>query len=225
MEYNVEDFDKMLFNVYALKKDEYVVDKFLILSKYKEFSPRGYTKSFADKMIRSIFYLYDRNSPLRNISNIYTRKNEAFILAGFKIVNDTFEDRVIELINFVNQDYIKMVIKFTRLFYDTDWVVLVSMEEALMSELIKMPTVSGTLKLDTTKNINEMRRTIDEIKLNILNGNDDVIMKREMNKHIIEIELKLTPEDIAEQLEKEKFIRLQKMNNSDEDVKGVQDKV
>jgi hypothetical protein len=176
-------------------------------------------------MIRSIFYLYDRNSPLRNISNIYTRKNEAFILAGFKIVNDTFEDRVIELINFVNQDYIKMVIKFTRLFYDTDWVVLVSMEEALMSELIKMPTVSGTLKLDTTKNINEMRRTIDEIKLNILNGNDDVIMKREMNKHIIEIELKLTPEDIAEQLEKEKFIRLQKMNNSDEDVKGVQDKV
>jgi hypothetical protein len=109
MDYKADDFKRMMFPVFTLEQNVDIRHHF----KLKEHPIMGesvseYNETDINKVLRYIFYLYDKSSPMIHFfPDIKRRKRECASLAGFNIakdvdrLNDLYEvreDRVADII-------------------------------------------------------------------------------------------------------------------------------
>jgi len=200
-EFNENDFDDLMFPVYALSETDNAFNKFPSLKKYKEFTaecPLPFNKT-----LKYIAFMYDAKSPLyAMINNISRRKMEAAYLAGFEYKDtDTFEPSVVEnLFKCTNPIINGMILRYCRIQKNIDWSDLVVFEECREKQKEKLFTANADddKTKDIIQNILLLKKTISDLITTILNGDKNKELVNFMYEEIEEEQLMIKPELIAQ---------------------------
>ena len=189
------EFDKMLFNVHRVPAQRSIVKAFSRLGKVPEFK-RGVTGGIdKNKAIRYVCLMYDKNTPFRTrYPDIMKRKIEVAMHAGFKLEDGgIFPEKVEDMLSGKNASVNRLLVAFVRLHRNVKYSYLVSIEESfyfLMEEVTK-----GEMK--NLKQLKEIQDEIEETVMEMLNDDDNKLIKDDLFKYIEDERLKLRPEDIA----------------------------
>ncbi len=189
------EFDKMMFNVYRVPHNRSVLKAFATLSKLPELKKRLSGGLDKNKVLRYICFMYDKNSPLRKrFPNIMKRKIESARLAGFKLDEEgIFTENVEDMLSGKNRSVNKMIIAVVRSHRNVKYSYLVSIEESFYFMMEEV--VGGEMK--NMGRLKEVQNEIEETVLEMMNEDDNPLIKEELFKYMEEERLNLRPEDIA----------------------------
>jgi hypothetical protein len=159
-----EEFQKLEFNPFVLKKNERMVSKYPMLEQIK-----GFVEA-EDSLIRYICVLYDPDSAVRDIKDLNERKKEAASLV--KLIGDKESIYLIE-----DEDVLELITNFLIYKGNMEWHLLCSAEHAFhqYNRLIMSPESKNKLKL-----LNESSELKDKIKdyYNNLFGEEKKVVKK-----------------------------------------------
>lgn len=196
----MEDFSQLTFNVMDCPPPKLVVDNFVKLSKYECFTKNEFSKALNDKIIRYIILFYDKNTPLKDIiDDITQRKTEAAKLAGFKLVNNHFEDVVHEIMKCDNPSVNKMIFTYSKIFNSRAWTTFITMQDIYYKELQKTLDWTGLLSATEVKKIDDLGKMVDRAQNEVLNEDKNIKLQQELLSFIEETDFAEmpTPENIA----------------------------
>jgi len=195
----------MLLNVYPFKIGTDLFSKFPILQKYPEFTLTNKSKTFNEKVIRYVIYTFDRNSPLNAINDVLERRFEAIKLAGFDL-SKKIPVEVDLFAKSMNPDINLMVIRYCIIQSNTDYMVLVTYEDALFKELGRLINFDTDDEENTERkkeiidNIVKLRTQINSIRSEMLNQNVDMFLSKSLMEFTEAKRLDLSPEAYAAEL-------------------------
>jgi len=198
-----DDFKGMVYPIFGLKLEDKVLDKFPLLSKYKEFR-------LPDKLLRYVIFCYDRGSPLHREDNMLAKKVQAAILAGFKRDGSgKFDQPVVDVFNCKDIEANKAIIRFCRLQHNREYSLFVAGNEAYHNTLIQLLSQAdkgddvldqAKTKMELLKRATTTSRELDDLYLKIFAGDttselartaEDIMDAEEINNAL------LSPEDLA----------------------------
>lgn len=190
--FNKEDFDKMIFNPFGIKRP--LKKAFPKIKMFKSFEVAD------DKMIAYVLYMYDQNSPLKEqFPDLKIRKEQAAILCGYKLGNDS--ELLQDLFFFASSKLVEMVDEFLRKQNNRIWSMIVSNEQTFFEYQTKLLSpVEGDRDKDILQALQIKSKIMDD--LNTINDRlDSYYMKlygedQELLK-VIKADKRLTPEFIA----------------------------
>lgn len=191
------EFDKMMFNVYRVPHNRSVLKSFATLSKLPELRRRIYTGLDKNKVLRYICFMYDKNSPLRKrFPNIMKRKIESARLAGFNLEEGgIFAENIEDMLSGKNNSVNNMIVSIVRAHRNVKYSYLVSIEESFYFMMEEV--VGGEMK--NMGRLKDVQNEIEETVLEMMNEDDNPLIKEELFKYMEEERLNLRPEDIARQ--------------------------
>lgn len=190
--FNKEDFDKMIFNPFKVKRPLKKV--FPKMKMFKSFEPAD------DQMIAYVLYMYDQNTPLKEqFPDLKIRKEQAANLSGYSLSED---DKFLhDLFFFVSERLVQMVDEFLRKQNNRIWSMIVSNEQTFFEYQTKLLSpVEGDRDKDILQALQIKSKIMDD--LNTINDRlDSYYMKlygedQELLK-VIKADKRLTPEFIA----------------------------
>jgi hypothetical protein len=180
-----DSYNKLQYNVHALSDDIKVLDQWPELKQIEIFTrvplkiadPKDKDKTITvvpyggldpDKVLRYIFLMYDRNSPIvRNISNLINQKSESARISGFRKEGDLWPTKVLQLFNCAFEDVNLAILSFSRMQKSTEWQLYVVLttkhyqdQQAIMNREDKAPS---------TKDMLSDAGEIDQLRLSLLN--------------------------------------------------------
>src|SRR6056297_406141 len=207
------EFDKLHIPVHEIKANNISLSEKFNLDIYPEFRDfdkniRADQKLSKNKVIRYIVYMYDMNSPLQEMNGITSRRNRAAELAGWEKKDDRFgksvEDILMCRISHVN----KMIIRYARIQKDSDWATLVTYEDSLYTQLDALRNNSeGKETKDILQNIEELRKSITNLKRVMLEGDDNSNLTHDLYDTIENESLEFRPEDIAKKIKSGEYVK------------------
>lgn len=190
--FNKEDFDKMIFNPFKVKRPLKKV--FPKMKMFKSFELAD------DQMIAYVLYMYDQNTPLKEqFPDLKIRKEQAANLSGYSLSKD---DKFLhDLFFFVSERLVQMVDEFLRKQNNRIWSMIVSNEQTFFEYQTKLLSpVEGDRDKDILQALQIKSKIMDD--LNTINDRlDSYYMKlygedQELLK-VIKADKRLTPEFIA----------------------------
>lgn len=190
--FNKEDFDKMIFNPFKVKRPLKKVFPKMKMFKSFEFAD--------DQMIAYVLYMYDQNTPLKEqFPDLKIRKEQAANLSGYSLSRD---DKFLhDLFFFVSERLVQMVDEFLRKQNNRIWSMIVSNEQTFFEYQTKLLSpVEGDRDKDILQALQIKSKIMDD--LNTINDRlDSYYMKlygedQELLK-VIKADKRLTPEFIA----------------------------
>jgi hypothetical protein len=205
-----EEFSTMLFNVMNIPSGKTITEVYPELAKYPEFG--NYTGMEPETLLRYVFLMYDRHTPLKKVDDIISRKIQAAQIAGFEPNEKGYFDRLVDdMMRGFNADVNKMIIRALRLQHDITFSTMVTGNEALYQkqELIlsaadegekKSPVEIEKIKGELWKQAKAMRDDLDKLALICLNNDNNPYLKKDLFC-VIDREsqqLNLTPERVAQ---------------------------
>jgi energy-converting hydrogenase A subunit M len=205
MIYSDKDFEGMLLNVYPHKLGTDLFKKFPILDKYSEFKLEKKSARFNERVIRYVVYSFDRNSPLTTIDDVLERRFEAIKLAGFDL-NKGIPAEVDMFVKSLNSDINNMVIRYCIIQSNTDYMVLVTYEDALFKELARLLNFDTDdednveKKKEIIDNIVKLRTQINSIRSDMLSNNVDMFLSKSLTDFSEAKRIDLSPEAYAKML-------------------------
>ncbi len=202
--FNKEDFSKMMYNPYPLGENIDIAEYFG-LNIYDEFKNSYKDINYKNKVIRYMMFMYDRNSPLNKIIDLKTRKIEALKLAGFKseeINSKLLNDKIIRLINFSDNIFTNMVMRYLRLHKDNLFMYIYTVQERFYKECEKVIAGNDTdTKLsETLKYLKEAIKDIEGSITEYFNGEYNKQLHTQLSNFIEEEIINLRPENIAKMI-------------------------
>ena len=204
MIYSDKDFEGMLINVHPYKLGTNLFDKFPVLTKYSEFKLNK-SATFNEKVIRYVVYAFDRNSPLTAINDVLERRFEAIKLAGFDVSNK-IPPNVDMFVKSLDSDINNMIIRYCIIQSNTDYMVLVTYEDALFKELGRLLNFDTDdeevieKKKEVIDNIVKLRTQINTIRNEMLNQNVDMFLSKSLAEFTESKRIDLSPEAYAKLL-------------------------
>lgn len=185
----MQDYSKCLF-------DPTNKDSTRKLEQYPEFQFKLKDK---DKFISYLILVYDKNSPLfiRNADNLYMRKKDAALQAGFTLDEENhFEKYVEEVLLGENEDMNLAVLRYVRLSGIPDLPVLVKYIEMLDKEMsIKLPDKAKE-RADVRSNIDTLLTKIEQLETKIFTGKETEAARETLYRLIERIRVP-RPENVA----------------------------
>lgn len=190
--FNKEDFDKMIFNPFKVKRP--LKKAFPKMKMFKSFELAD------DQMIAYVLYMYDQNTPLKEqFPDLKIRKEQAAILSGYSLTKD---DKLLhDLFFFISEKLVQMVDEFLRKQNNRIWSMIVSNEQTFFEYQTKLLSpVEGDRDKDILQALQIKSKIMDD--LNTINDRlDSYYMKlygedQELLK-VIKADKRLTPEFIA----------------------------
>lgn len=190
--FNKEDFDKMIFNPFKVKRP--LKKAFPKMKMFKSFELAD------DQMIAYVLYMYDQNTPLKEqFPDLKIRKEQAAILSGYSLTKD---DKFLhDLFFFISEKLVQMVDEFLRKQNNRIWSMIVSNEQTFFEYQTKLLSpVEGDRDKDILQALQIKSKIMDD--LNTINDRlDSYYMKlygedQELLK-VIKADKRLTPEFIA----------------------------
>lgn len=210
-EFQSEEFAKLTFPIFTLGKNDLVLEKFprlkTVFNNVVIKSEEKILSIDINKVIRYIIFVYDKGSPLiKKIDNLVTRKITGAILAGFEY-QDSFERDVDLMMKCRISDINTMIVKYCRLMKSRLYSLVVVSNESFngtLEEIMSYKT-GGKKSLDDQKKkmelIDQAKTTadnIDEWSLQLLSFDTNEQLKEEFYTIVDESDLKLSPEENAE---------------------------
>lgn len=195
--YSPEQFTQMRYDVYALPDGASVLDAFPRLKVYKEFTGpvKGLDKN---KIIRYICYCYDKScEPMQALDNIFHRRYEAALLAGFEAdKGKRFDVTVEKAITCQNKQVNEMIVRFLRDQADDKFAYLAVLRDAFYAELPKVQKGD----LENAEKIDKINKRIEVLTKEITRGDDSRELELELYQFMERERLNMRPEDVAEML-------------------------
>ena len=218
MHYRSEQFAKLRYNVYNLPQSKNVKDEWPELAnvpfynqpnrsvvegegeKQKVKTIKPYEGLDVDKLLRYIFVLYDRNTPLFEIDNISERMAEAAIIAGFEKGRDgNFHKSVYQLFRGKNREANLAIIYFCRTQNSSKWTLLVTLEIKHYNDQENI--LANNVDALPAKVLAEDAERLDQMKSEILSKLNNQSLDESLEEYMLQ-ELGLRPEEVAENLMK-----------------------
>lgn len=160
----------------------------------------------ANKILRYVILMYDRNSELREeYPNIHQRKAIAAQLAGFSLnKNRKFPEVIEEMLLGKIKEVNIMIVKYILLYPDPDALALeVYYEMIVRQSTLTMGKIADPREYkDILANTENLRKKISELTQSVFGGDELNSIKRELYGMIEEKRTAIRPEDIAEKIEK-----------------------
>lgn len=197
-DYSKEDFDKCLYNVFAIPRNRTIASVYPIFKQYKEFKgDLGELNN--NNMIRYIVYVYDKNSPLQAVDEMPKRKAEAAALAGFVPKSDgEFHEDLVRVMKGTHDIANKMIIRYLRMQKRPTYSLLVATNEAYYAALEKMIDNSQDAGKIVYKEVRDMKKEMDACILDLFEEDNTQELEDALFRYIEEEELadlqKLRPE-------------------------------
>ena len=186
------------------------------MSKYKEFTNELPKLMKRGKVLKYIVLMYDINTEMNNVfPDLNTRKRECAILAGFIINDDSkFDSDVEDFLIGKNEVINDMIIRYTRLFNNPDYMAYISYCSMLSHEILASLT---TTKLNrdsvivnkdsadyryTLNNIDALTKKINDLSKSIFCSDNSTALRKALYKSMEREKLALRPESIADMNDK-----------------------
>lgn len=190
-------YNKLRFPVFKVES----IDEIKEIGLYDEFVEIENTDMLT--VMRYLCAMYDKHSPLISITNISRRKSSAARAANFPLTNGGIAkpyDDILTLEGSVGYAFGRMIVRYCRLQNETDLMQLFTFEEALARNnemLLSFTNDDADDYTKTIKNINELNKSILDIRNRFLMGDDSKEASRVLLNYIMNESLSLKPEEIA----------------------------
>lgn len=193
MELKEEDYNKLMFNVYSIKKNDKLAIKFPVLKIYKELA------ELEPNVFKFVVLLFDPNSPLNIIESYNKKLIEAAMLSEFPVETETsFEEDYQKIVEFKDTKVNKAILRYCRITKDVDYSELKVYEIAFYNELKNMLTEEdATKRAKTIENISALKEKIKELQAVFFNKNNNPVLELNLMDLVESEELGLRPEEIA----------------------------
>jgi hypothetical protein len=190
MDFEKEEFDGLMLPVHTLAEDVDILTKYPELKKYHDFTEYLPEKN---KALRYIAYFYDKNTPLKKIDNILSRKAEAAKLAGYIITDGKFDEAVEEILACENTIVNAMIVRYLRLSNNHKFAMLSTTIELLYRNLkAQLDEEGGDYKEAQT-----MEKEISRITAELLQSDTNQFLTADLYQMIDLEKLALSSEDVA----------------------------
>lgn len=210
-----EEFNKLVYNVYALSKSRKVMDEWPELKSIPFYNPPNkYTvpkdpeetpkliKPFEgldpDKVLRFILIMWDRNSPLVQIQNTADRMKYAAEIAGFTNKNGELPTKVLKMFKGHNKDANMATIYWCRTQHSAKWTLFVALTVRLYADQLLL--MQGDDDAPSSKVLIETAGSIDEMRSEILARLNNENLDESFEEFLL-MDLGLRPEEISESIE------------------------
>lgn len=226
---------KTLLDPNLLDTGSEILKVFPQLSKYPEFSTdnmyhvkKRYNEA---KILKWIILCYDIKSDFREVTNVYKRKIDSALSAGFEKGPDGYiYPSYIRAINGDDQVVNKWIIRYCRIQHSAKFSKLCVYEDELYRDLqgLKDLTEPNARRI-AIQNINNLESEVGVLQREFLAGDETKNIVDELYNHVEIEQLELTPEDIAHKIKNgedavgdyspyKKRGRPKKLNDNDEEV-------
>jgi ubiquinone biosynthesis protein COQ9 len=194
------EFENMWLDPSVLPEGESVFDRYPVLKKYKIFSTSAGKGLNKTKIMQWIMCVYDKHTPYREkFNNVSKRKTEAARDVGFAITDSgIFEPDVEKFMKGGNQTVNAKIVEFVRRHRDHKYTYLVAIESGYYK--IMEEVVAG--KIERVKELRNIQEDLEQTMAEILNQDDNVVLKDTVMRYIEEDRLSLRPEAIAMKIAK-----------------------
>lgn len=170
------------------------------LEKYEEFR---FTSPDKQKVIAYIIWLYDQSSDLKKLfpDDLYRRKREAALRAGFLITNGRFDDWVEDFMVGQDDKVNEAALMYVRMSGLPDASSYMAFNEILQKQILAAlkETDEGKLKV-IQANIKSARDEISDLEAKIWGGKEVENVRAALYRLAENQRLNLRPEHIAQQI-------------------------
>jgi hypothetical protein len=200
---HVDFYNKLTYNVAILPPSEKVLDKWPELKNIESFAKQStsiedpndtkkkiiltpYGGLDPDKVLRYIFCLYDRETPIiRELPNLFSQKVEAATLAGFEKVNDAWPTKVSQLFSCKFKDVNQAILEFSRMQRSAEWqmYVVLTMKHYQDQEAI----VNRDEKAAKSSELLSDAAEIDKLRLKLINFDTSDALRESIEEYNMEI--------------------------------------
>lgn len=192
----VDQFKKLLYDVYNLPQNRKVLSKWPELKAYEAFKLKDCPLD-KDKALRYILVLYDKNSPLMGIESIKKRKVQAAEIAGFDLNEKKMpDDKVMtNLILCKNESVCDAILTFAKMHKSHLWETFITLQEIYYMNEHKL--LQGLETKYTYDDLYNHSVRLDELRNELVNSDENKTLKEQMHDYVMK-ELGLKPEDVAD---------------------------
>jgi len=197
------DFKDMHFNVWENQRRD-LIEMFPVFADYVEFNV-NIGKLNRNKVIRYVCFMYDKGSPLpKKIDNIWQMKLEAATLAGFEMDRQKrFSDDVNEMLAGKIKAVNHMIVRFLSFFHDINFMTYKMYKEKYFDVMVQLKESKDPKVLESLlKSVKTLTNEISLLEGKIFYPEDSEYLIQAMYEQAEFEELELTPEFIADRLEK-----------------------
>lgn len=199
LQFHPREFQNLRYNVEKVPEGTTVISYYKDLGKIKEFKASAGEGIDNDKVNRYVLLLYDHKSPYRTkYPDVLKRKVEVAHDLGFPVKeNGDFESVIEDMLRGKNDVVNRKIVQFVRMHRNFKYSYLVSIESAYYNLMLEI--IGGE-----TRNISkakDMRDDLEESLLELLNQDNNPMLKDAMLRYIEEERLALRPEDIAKKMQ------------------------
>lgn len=180
--------------------DPFDADTVRKLEQYEEF---GFKAPDKVKVVRYIIIMYDLASDLKKLyEDLYERKRNAAILAGFELVDRVFEPWVESILVGKNDAVNDAILRYVRLSGIPDATAYLAYTEILHKQVLAAVKETDEKKLkviqDNIQNAMEHVRTFER---RIFSGDEVENVRAALYRYAEKLRLNLRPEDKASEIE------------------------
>jgi len=197
------EFEKMMFNPTRVPDGGNILEEFPILKKYKIFNRQPWPKASVEEKTRVmqwIMAVYDQHTPYRiSIADMNKRKIEAGRDVGFEIDDrGVFSETIENMMRGMNKTVNAKIVEFVRMHRSPKYSYLVALETSYYNLLTQIMDGDSKNVKDLRNIQTEMESVLDEV----LNKDENFILRKTVYRYMEEERLALRPEDIAMKLMK-----------------------
>lgn len=204
------EYKALRFNVHELGPTHSVLNKFERLNIIPEFHYK-HPKVKTNELLKYIIYVYDKNSPFRvRIKEIDKRKVYAALEAGLiKDIQD-IPKHVTEILNNKIVQINQMIVEYVRQFHEHKFAYLIGLEHLYYSQMkVIMDGGGDSVK---TKEFQTTEKLLDQVVSDILAGERDAEIKKDLHEIVVFKKIELRPEDIAKMLLENRRFKAEQYN-------------
>lgn len=192
------DYSQLMFNPF----DPGTITE---LEKYEEFQFTVPDKAMA---IAFLIIMYDMNSDMKKLypDNLYERKRNSAIAAGFKIRGGKFDKWVEDLLVGENEQFNDAILRYIRLSGIPDAPAHMVYTEILDKQLSAAMHETDPKILDSIqKNIENAMSKVAFYERKIFGGDETVSVRAALYRYAERMRLNLRPEEKAEEIEQKRL--------------------
>ncbi|KKK80701.1 hypothetical protein LCGC14_2820860 [marine sediment metagenome] len=189
------EFKKMWLDPSVVPEGESIFNRYPELKKYKIFT-KSVGKTIDNTMLMQwIMCVYDQATPYREgFNNVSKRKTEAARDVGFEVTDSgIFHTDVEHFMKGKNATVNAKIVEYVRRHRNWKYTYLVAMENSYYK--IMEEVVAG--KTERVKDLRNIQEELEQTMADILNQDDNVVLKDTVMRYIEEERLSLRPEAIA----------------------------
>jgi hypothetical protein len=198
-QFDVRDFRNAKYNVLAIGKQK-VINSFPYLKKFPEFNNdyKEETGIENDMIFRYMLLMYTDNI-IRTIPDLYSRKKESALLAGFSRDEKTnkFSPEVEKMLICEYDVLNDLIIRVGRINHNHAFMQLIVFEETRAKEMAKLSSGSNDNNSNIFKSIRDLTSSIKDLEKELLSGDDNINLIDRLYIQIEDNQLGIRPEEIA----------------------------